>query len=93
MNIRIKLSIILFILCFFTSSAAYAHSGRTDAAGGHWDNASGEYHFHHGYPEHYHINGICPYTSPPPFMGNFISNAFPIQLPKNSVSKHIALLQ
>lgn len=41
--------------------AAGAHSGKTDANGGHWDNSTGEYHYHHGYPAHQHTNGICPY--------------------------------
>ena len=41
--------------------AAGAHPGRTDASGGHWDNSTGEYHYHHGYPAHQHENGICPY--------------------------------
>lgn len=41
--------------------AAGAHPGRTDANGGHWDNSTGEYHYHHGYPAHQHTNGICPY--------------------------------
>lgn len=43
------------------TSFASAHPGRTDAAGGHWDNSTGEYHYHHGYPAHQHENGICPY--------------------------------
>lgn len=40
-----------------------AHSGRTDSSGGHYDTSTGEYHYHHGYPEHQHPGGICPYTS------------------------------
>ena len=43
------------------TSFASAHSGKTDASGGHWDNSTGEYHYHHGYPAHQHTNGICPY--------------------------------
>lgn len=47
-----------------------AHSGRTDAGGGHHDykNVSGlgSYHYHHGYPAHLHENGICPYDNPQP---------------------------
>lgn len=31
-----------------TPSIALAHSGRTDAAGGHWETATGTYHFHNG---------------------------------------------
>lgn len=45
----------------------YAHSGRTDSAGGHHDykNASGlgSYHYHHGYGPHLHSNGVCPYQT------------------------------
>lgn len=40
------------------------HSGRTDGQGGHRDNISGGYHFHHGESAHQHINGECPYDSP-----------------------------
>ena len=39
-----------------------AHSGKTDANGGHWDHSIGEYHYHHGYEAHQHINGRCPYN-------------------------------
>lgn len=46
----------------------YAHSGRTDANGGHRDNKNksglGSYHYHcGGYPAHLHTNGVCPYSS------------------------------
>lgn len=43
------------------------HPGRTDSKGGHWDNSTGEYHYHHGYAAHQHTDmngdGIldCPY--------------------------------
>ncbi|WP_367565502.1 YHYH domain-containing protein [Lacrimispora sp.] len=45
-----------------------AHSGRTDANGGHRDNQNksglGSYHYHcGGYPAHLHPNGVCPYKS------------------------------
>lgn len=39
----------------------FAHSGRTDGSGGHYDRSTGEYHYHHGYPAHDHIGGVCPY--------------------------------
>lgn len=45
-------------------TCASAHPGHTDAAGGHWDSSTGEYHYHHGYPAHQHENGICPYEQP-----------------------------
>lgn len=45
-----------------------AHSGRTDASGGHHDNKNvsglGSYHYHcGGHPAHLHNGGICPYSS------------------------------
>lgn len=46
---------------------AQAHSGRTDASGGHRDNKNasglGSYHYHcGGHPAHLHPNGVCPYA-------------------------------
>ena len=45
-----------------------AHSGRTDASGGHHDNKNvsglGSYHYHcGGYPAHLHSGGVCSYSS------------------------------
>lgn len=47
---------------------AEAHSGRTDANGGHKDNKNksglGSYHYHcGGHPAHLHPDGVCPYSS------------------------------
>ena len=47
---------------------AGAHSGRTDANGGHKDNKNvsglGSYHYHcGGHEAHLHPNGVCPYAS------------------------------
>ena len=50
---------ILLISVFF--SVVYAHSGRTDSNGGHYVGGTSEYHYHHGYPAHDHIDGVCPY--------------------------------
>ncbi len=58
--IRTLAIILLMILIPVT---AFAHSGRTDGAGGHYNRSTGEYHYHHGKPAHQHINGICPYDS------------------------------
>lgn len=44
----------------FTISVS-AHSGGTDANGGHYNRSTGEYHYHHGYPAHQHVDGVCPY--------------------------------
>lgn len=41
---------------------AGAHSGGTDASGGHWNHKTGQYHYHHGYPAHQHPGGVCPYA-------------------------------
>ena len=49
-------------------NCSFAHSGRTDASGGHRDNKNvsglGYYHYHcGGNPPHLHSNGICPYKT------------------------------
>lgn len=57
-----KKTIVFFYIFFILSNNfIYAHSGKTDANGGHYNNSTGEYHFHHGYAAHQHINGVCPY--------------------------------
>lgn len=69
---------IIFLSCMTLSAAtttvftantiiAEAHSGRTDANGGHRDNKNksglGSYHYHcNGHPAHLHTNGVCPYA-------------------------------
>lgn len=40
---------------------AFAHPGGTDGNGGHVDRSTGEYHYHHGYSAHDHVDGVCPY--------------------------------
>ena len=60
---RKKIIAVLALLSLLTPLAS-AHPGHTDAAGGHWDSSTGEYHYHHGYPAHQHENGICPYEQP-----------------------------
>ena len=49
--------VLISMLCLVVS----AHTGGTDAKGGHRDHSTGEYHYHHGYPAHQHTNGQCPY--------------------------------
>lgn len=64
-----KLFSLLLVLSLFlsVSVSAFAHSGKTDANGGHTDRSTGEYHYHHGYPAHQHEDldgdGVpdCPY--------------------------------
>lgn len=62
--------LLAFLLAFLLllSPTVLAHSGKTDANGGHYDRSTGEYHYHHGYPAHQHYDmdgdGIidCPYA-------------------------------
>ena len=65
-NVRVKFLLILSLVILCVSLNSYAHSGRTDANGGHRDNKNasglGSYHYHcGGYPAHLHTNGVCPY--------------------------------
>ena len=53
--------VLALIIISNLSFSAYAHPGRTDSAGGHYNRSTGEYHYHHGYPAHQHPDGICPY--------------------------------
>lgn len=64
-HLKYACAIVLVILLFTITISA--HSGKTDSYGGHYDNSSGEYHYHHGYPahDHYDMDGDgdidCPY--------------------------------
>ncbi len=56
------------VVSMVISLPAYAHSGKTDAFGGHRDNNNvsglGYYHYHcGGHPAHLHPGGICPYAT------------------------------
>ncbi len=55
------LFIVLLILIGACTLTVFAHSGRTDENGGHYDTSTGEYHYHHGWPPHDHDGGECPY--------------------------------
>jgi hypothetical protein len=59
-KLKSTLCILLLLIC---SVAASAHSGGTDANGGHWNHKTGEYHYHHGYSAHQHPGGVCPYDT------------------------------
>ena len=59
---------LLCVVSFSCVISAFAHSGRTDASGGHKDNQNksglGSYHYHcGGNPPHLHSGGVCPYKS------------------------------
>jgi len=56
-----RLLAVCVLLSALAVGMAYAHSGGTDANGGHYDRSTGEYHYHHGYPAHSHAGGRCPY--------------------------------
>ena len=60
-----KICCVLLIVVFASALliTAYAHPGRTDSAGGHYNRSTGKYHYHHGYSAHQHTNGECPYDS------------------------------
>lgn len=57
-----------FALCVALLIVSFAHSGRTDSSGGHYNRSDGSYHYHHGYSahNHYDMDGDgdldCPYT-------------------------------
>ena len=60
MRVVRRISLVIVFFCFLVS-IALAHPGNTDSRGGHVEKSSGSYHYHHGYPAHYHTNGVCPY--------------------------------
>ena len=43
-----KKTLLIFISCLVFTLCIFAHPGRTDANGGHWNRKTGEYHFHSG---------------------------------------------
>lgn len=55
--------IFIEIILVMSLTNIFAHSGRTDGNGGHYNRSTGEYHYHHGYGAHQHINGVCPYDN------------------------------
>ena len=57
---RLVVTLILIPTFIYCSITCFAHSGRTDAYGGHY--GDGGYHYHHGYTAHQHPNGTCPYN-------------------------------
>lgn len=65
---KITIIILTIISIISIGVSSYAHSGRTDANGGHRDSKNksglGSYHYHcGGHPAHLHTNGVCPYSS------------------------------
>lgn len=58
-----KIFMLIMIIILLISPIVYAHPGKTDSNGGHFNHSTGEYHYHHGYPAHQHPNGVCPYLN------------------------------
>lgn len=62
----IKLSVTLLFCFILLQYKVIGHPGQTDSGGGHLDpyNESGfgefNYHYHHGYEAHLHVDGKCP---------------------------------
>ena len=75
--VKILKPLCVFLALFLLlSCSALAHSGRTDSNGGHRDSSTGEYHYHHGYPAHQHIDGKCPYAFNVPENGDIPDSFF-----------------
>ena len=64
---KFQKAFLLFLCAIFLATPISAHSGRTDASGGHKDNNNvsglGPYHYHHGYEAHLHPGGVCPFDT------------------------------
>lgn len=45
---KLKVIILFIILVLIISTISFAHPGRTDSNGGHYDRSTGEYHYHGG---------------------------------------------
>lgn len=56
-------SLLCLLVVLVWTIPAFAHSGRTDSSGGHYNRSTGEYHYHHGYAAHSHEGGVCPYDN------------------------------
>lgn len=59
---RFLFLVVVLILLLLMPSVVFAHGGKTDNEGGHFDDSTGEYHYHHGYPAHQHTDGECLYN-------------------------------
>lgn len=57
----LSIAAIIFVLAFALSFSIFAHPGRTDSSGGHTDQSTGDYHYHHGYEAHQHNGEECPF--------------------------------
>lgn len=73
---KLRVVLLCLVVCLSLSVVAFAHPGKTDSSGGHYNHSTGQYHYHHGYSAHQHsdLDGDgdldCPYnfvaqTDPP----------------------------
>lgn len=60
-RLTIGAGLAVLLLACAMSFTVFAHPGRTDSNGGHYDWETGEYHYHHGFEAHQHVNGECPF--------------------------------
>ena len=72
---KLYLIIVIALLIIHIPLNNFAHKGRTDSNGGHYNRSTGEYHYHHGYGPHQHIDGICPYEYDDKTSGELSSNS------------------
>ena len=88
---KLYLIIVVALLIIHIPLNNFAHQGRTDSNGGHYDRSTGEYHYHHGYKAHQHIDGKCPYEYEDKTSGELSSNSnIAENKNKNSISSNIA---
>ena len=58
---RVLSVIAIAVVLIVSPVSVSAHPGDTDLNGGHYNWETGDYHYHHGHPAHYHTDGVCPY--------------------------------
>lgn len=64
----VQYAILVVVLVSTLTLVCFAHGGKTDSSGGHYNHSTGEYHYHHGYSAHDHYdmdgdgNKDCPYN-------------------------------
>lgn len=65
---KLRVVLLCLVVCLSLSVVAFAHPGKTDSSGGHYNHSTGQYHYHHGYSAHQHSDLDsdgdldCPYN-------------------------------
>lgn len=82
------------LILYLSLVIAFAHPGRTDGNGGHYNRDTGEYHYHHGYGPHSHDDGFCPiepdndrYYSEPDIQKENVTSNFKFESTNSQSSK------